>query len=132
MGYKDSLSNRTVNPQDLHATLSLSINDILFDLALYMLPLGNINRKHWINFHCYADDIQLYLSMGPDETNQLARLQDCLKDIKTWMTCDFLLLNSNKTEVIVLCPKHLRISLSKQIVTLDGITLTSSTTVRKL
>lgn len=97
-----------------------------------MLPLGNIIRKHCINFHCYADDTQLYLSMKPGETNQLARLQDCLKDIKSWMTCNFLLLNSDKTEVIVFGPKHLRNSLSKHIVTLDGITLASSTTVRNL
>uniref|UniRef100_A0AAQ5ZSU8 Reverse transcriptase domain-containing protein n=1 Tax=Amphiprion ocellaris TaxID=80972 RepID=A0AAQ5ZSU8_AMPOC len=99
---------------------------------LYMLPLGNIIRKHCINFHCYADDNQLYLSMKPNETNQLARLQDCLKDIKTWMTYNSLLLNSDKTEVIVFGPKHLRELLSKHIVTLDGITLASSTTVRNL
>ena len=70
--------------------------------------------------------------MKPDETNQLAKLQICLKDIKTWMTCNFLLLNSDKTEVIVFGPKHLRSSLSKHIVTLDGITVASSTTVRNL
>ena len=56
------------------------LGPILF--TLYMLPLGNIIRKHHINFHCYADDTQLYLSIKPDETNQVDKLQDCLKDIK--------------------------------------------------
>uniref|UniRef100_A0A8D3CNL5 Reverse transcriptase domain-containing protein n=1 Tax=Scophthalmus maximus TaxID=52904 RepID=A0A8D3CNL5_SCOMX len=106
------------------------LGPILF--TLYILPLGNIIRKRRINFHCYADDTQLYLSIKPDETNQVDKLLDCLKDIKAWMTYNFLLLNSEKTEVIILGPKHLRETLSDHIVTLDGITLASSSTVRNL
>uniref|UniRef100_A0A669DD67 Pyrin domain-containing protein n=1 Tax=Oreochromis niloticus TaxID=8128 RepID=A0A669DD67_ORENI len=97
-----------------------------------MLPLGSIIRRHSINFHCYADDMQLYLSMKPGNTHQLVKLQECLKDIKTWMAANFLLLNSDKTEVIVLGPENLRNMVSKQILTLDGITLASSNTVRNL
>lgn len=45
--------------------------------------------------------------MKPDDTNKLVKLQACLKDIKTWITSNFLLLNSDKTEVIALRPKYL-------------------------
>ncbi len=48
------------------------------------------------------------------------------------MTCNFLLLNLDKTEVIVLGPKHLRSTLPNDIVMLDDIALASSTTVRNL
>ena len=93
------------------------LGPILF--SIYMLPLGNIIRTHLVNFHCYADDTQLYLSIKPEQCNQLTKLQTCLKDIKTWMTCNFLLLNSDKTEVIILGPKHLRDTLSNDIAALD-------------
>ena len=106
------------------------LGPILF--TLYMLPLGNIIRNHSINFNCYADDTQLYLSIKPDEINQLSKLQTCLMDIKSWMSCNFLMLNSEKNKILVLGPKNLRDSISIDIATLDGITLASSTTVRNL
>ena len=79
-----------------------------------------------INVNCCADDTQLYLSMKPDQSNQLT------EDTQAWMTCNFMPLNPEKTEVIVLGPKHLRNTLSNDITTLDGITLVSSTTMRNL
>uniref|UniRef100_A0A672G2J3 Reverse transcriptase domain-containing protein n=1 Tax=Salarias fasciatus TaxID=181472 RepID=A0A672G2J3_SALFA len=106
------------------------LGPILF--LLYMLPLGNIIRSHDINFHCYADDTQLYLSMKPDQTNQIDRLSDCIREIKTWMTTNYLRLNPGKTEVIILGPHKLRECLSKQIITLDNVSVSSSSTVRNL
>ncbi|TWW77662.1 hypothetical protein D4764_12G0010520 [Takifugu flavidus] len=71
---------------------------------------------------------KLYLSMKPEETEQLAKLQTCLKDIKSWMSSNFLLLNSGTTEVMVFGPEPLRDRLDHMI-TPDGISLTSSLSV---
>ncbi len=74
--------------------------------TLYMLPVGDIIRKHGASFHCFADDTQFYISSRPDETYQFAKLTECIVDIKNWMTSNFLLLNSdvNKT-VLIIGPK---------------------------
>ncbi len=64
-----------------------------------MLPLGNIIRKYGISFHCYADGTQLYISTRPDETSKLSKLTECVKNIKDWMTNNFILLNSDKSEI---------------------------------
>ncbi|XP_078799361.1 uncharacterized protein LOC144990211 [Oryzias latipes] len=106
------------------------LGPILF--TLYMLPLGNIIRKHSINFHCYADDTQLYLSMKPDQNDQIEKVNACISDIKTWMTINYLLLNPEKTEVIIQGPKNLRDALSAQIVSLDDISIAPNSTVRNL
>lgn len=66
------------------------------------------------------------------ETNQLSKLQTCLKDIRNWMTCNFLLLNSDKIEIIIFGPKHHRDKLSKDVASLNSINLASSTAARNL
>lgn len=67
------------------------------------------------------------VSIKPDNKTQLFILEACLKDIKTYMTRSFRLLNSDKSEA-VLGPKHLQKAFSSNVPALDAIK--SSTTVR--
>ncbi|KAI2648501.1 putative RNA-directed DNA polymerase from transposon BS [Labeo rohita] len=91
--------------------------------SIYLLPLGNIIRKHGISFHCYADDTQLYISTRPDETSELSKLTECVKNVKDWMT--------NKTEILLIGPKNNTQNLLTYNLQLDGCTVTS-TTVKSL
>ncbi|XP_068184064.1 uncharacterized protein [Antennarius striatus] len=63
--------------------------------------------------------------------NQEWRTQ-CIKGIKDWMTNNFLHLNSDKTEVVVLVPKTVRDVVPSDVITLDGITFEAKTTARNL
>ncbi len=92
-----------------------------------MLPLGNVIRKYGISFHCYADDTQLYISTRPDETSKLSKLTECVKNLKDWMTNNFLLLNSDKTEILLIGPKNSTQNLLDYNLQLDGCPVTSST-----
>ena len=69
--------------------------------SLYLLPLGSILRKHGISFHCYADDSQIYVPLKKADSYSVKPLLECLHDIKTWMSLNFLNFNEKKTEVMV-------------------------------
>ncbi|XP_032366676.1 LOW QUALITY PROTEIN: uncharacterized protein LOC116685831 [Etheostoma spectabile] len=75
------------------------LGPILF--SMYMLPLGSIIKKHNLSFHFYADDLQIYLPIKPNENTALTKLLDCITDIKQWLSQNFLHLNDSKTECIL-------------------------------
>ena len=77
---------------------------ILF--TLFTAPLGEVCRKHRINFQSYADDQQNYLSFKPNNPSSLKTckesLEACISDIWKWMRTNKLKLNDDKTEVVLL------------------------------
>uniref|UniRef100_A0A669DHZ7 Reverse transcriptase domain-containing protein n=1 Tax=Oreochromis niloticus TaxID=8128 RepID=A0A669DHZ7_ORENI len=72
---------------------------------IYLLPLQHVlSPFEDIRYHCYADDIQLYMSFKPEDVSKLQILNVCLETIKGWMADNFLQLNEEKTEVLVCAP----------------------------
>ena len=63
------------------------------------------HQKYGISYHTNADDTQLYLSFknnsAESEAYHIGRIQTCVKEIRLWMSQNFLKLNENKTEFIV-------------------------------
>ena len=82
------------------------LGPLLFNL--YMLPLGSIIQQYNVSYHSYADDTQLYISVPADDHSPVNELIKCITDIKQWMAENFLQLNENKTEILLVGPKPLR------------------------
>jgi hypothetical protein len=70
-----------------------------------MLPLSSVTRKHSIDFHCYTGDTQLYISVSSEDFSSTDKLLDCISDLNMWMAHNFLQLNQDKTEVLIVGAK---------------------------
>ena len=68
---------------------------------LYTAPLESIITRHGLSCMKYADDSQLYISLNVStQQNAIEKIENCIKDVKTWMSSNFLVLNDSKTEII--------------------------------
>ena len=103
------------------------LGPLLFNL--YMLPLGDVIRRHGINFHSYADDTQLYIAVSPDDTGPIDALFNCISEIEYWMAQNFLQLNQDKTEILVIGPEALREKLNFK---LDALQIKPSDKIKNL
>ena len=71
--------------------------------TMYVQPLAAIIVRHNIQYHGYADDLQLYISTKRDAANTLVAirsLENCVTDIAGWMHANHLKLNDSKTNFI--------------------------------
>ena len=72
--------------------------------------LEDVINQHRMQFYFYADDSQVYVSFKPWADGEPAcsksRIELCIQDINKWMTANKLMLNSDKTELLVLNARH--------------------------
>ena len=101
------------------------LGPILFNIYIRSIYSSVKSRK--FSIHGYADDHQIYKSFPVNLEYQVLceELPLCFKDIENWMMEHYLMLNSDKTEIIVFGPKQVLSELE-----INGIFVNSSICVR--
>ena len=99
--------------------------------CLYTQPLADLLDSRGLQHHLYADDSQIYLPIKPRDPPSFRNLQQCVQDVQKWMSENYLKLNSDKTELLVLStPTLSRYRISS--LTLCDSVIESNQTVRNL
>ena len=99
--------------------------------SLYISPLEDIVEKHGCCSILYADDTQIYITC--DGSSSISSIENCITEIKRWMSCNFLALNDEKTEVIRFSSKFIKQNVSASVPVKVGDTeIAPSNAVRNL
>ena len=101
----------------------------------YFHTIGQIIRKHSIQYHIYADDVQLFLTFDSnlpgDSACALFKLECCVKELQTWMVANKLMMNPDKTEFFIASSAAHYKHLEHLIFIFDDVEIKSLLRVRK-
>ena len=102
--------------------------------SCYTKPIGNIICDSDIQFHLFADDCQLSVSLDPacttSQTESLRHLENCIVELSDWMFQNNL--NNSKTEFLVIGSGVQKSKINSKSITLGGHPIKSAAAARNL
>eukprot|EP00745_Piridium_sociabile_P012062 TRINITY_DN18726_c0_g1_i1.p1 TRINITY_DN18726_c0_g1~~TRINITY_DN18726_c0_g1_i1.p1 ORF type:complete len:1158 (-),score=142.61 TRINITY_DN18726_c0_g1_i1:196-3669(-) len=119
------------SPLDFGVPQGSVLGPVLF--ILYTTPLTHLIDSHSVHHEIYADDTQLNHCSSPSNYNCLVQsLQDCVSEVKLWMSDNRLKLNDDKTEAIRFSPTSASSCSLPSTIALGNTTISFSDCVRDL
>ena len=108
------------------------LGPILF--VLYTQPIASIVNGHSLSHHSFSFDNQIYISRPRTEIPYMVQsIENCVSDLKCWMTQNKLKLNEEKTEMIWLTSQRaLGLVNLPSSASLNGCDIKFATSVRNL
>ena len=74
-----------------------------YQQAYFSSPIAEVITSFGVQFHKYADDTQLYVAVKYDE--DVEKLEKCTIAVRDWFTRNGMLLNPDKSEVLLVARK---------------------------
>ena len=99
--------------------------------VLYTSPLARLVTNLGLQCHFYADDMQLFY-VFKDTNVGCERIELCIKSIQGWMKKNFLKLNPEKTEMLLVGSRHVVKHSPVINININGITLKNVENVKSL
>lgn len=103
--------------------------------SIYLIGLRQVLLQHGIDYHIYADDIQLMISFNSDQAaaeRAVHRLESCMADAHDWMLARSLKLNLDKCKFLIFGSKVQLSKVNINCISFSGHIIHLSQTCRNL
>ena len=103
--------------------------------CMYTAAVSRIITSHGLHYHRYADDTQIYCTVDPTQAavdSALQCLESCLTDLRKWLSSNYLKLNDEKTEFLVVGSRQQRAKVKIDHLKVGSATIRPSDQVRNL